>query len=110
MSRSNLELAADMGKRMAQKRKERGMTQEMVADLAGITHQQYNKVENGKSCLGSDSLKRICDALQTSPDYLIYGTRSSDISVEVNELLKNMSDKQIETALRMLRYFAESGE
>ena len=38
MARSNLELAIAMGKRMATRRKECGLTQEKVADLAGITH------------------------------------------------------------------------
>jgi len=48
MPRSNPELAAKMGKRMVIRRKELGLTQEQVAELAGIAHQQYNKAEKVK--------------------------------------------------------------
>ena len=51
MPRSNPELAAAMGMRMSARRRELGLTQEMVADLAGIAHQQYNKAENADHVL-----------------------------------------------------------
>lgn len=57
MPRSNPELAASMGMRMSARRRELGLTQEMVAELAGIAHQQYNKAENGRY----DECIEICD-------------------------------------------------
>lgn len=77
MPRSNPELAAKMGKRMVIRRKELGLTQEQVAELAGIAHQQYNKAEKGKTCLGSDTLNRISAALNISADYLLTGILSA---------------------------------
>lgn len=110
MSRKNTELAIAMGQRMAEKRKACGLTQEMVAETAGISHQQYNKIENGKACLSSATLKQVCDALHTSADYLLYGERDADIYAELYVLMKQLSDEKIKIALKMVRYVAESDE
>lgn len=107
MARSNLELAAAMGKRMAERRKERGLTQETVADLAGITHQQYNKAENGKTCLSSDTLLRVSTALQTSADYLLSGRKTSEEYITTIDLLDKMTDGQRALANKMIQCIVE---
>lgn len=107
MARSNLELAAAMGKRMAERRKACGLTQETVADMAGITHQQYNKAENGKTCLGSDTLLRVSTALQTSADYLLSGRESSEKYITTIGLLDKMTDGQIALANKVIQCIAE---
>ena len=110
MAKSNVELAIAMGKRMAERRKECGLTQEMVADLAGITHQQYNKAENGKACLGSDSLLRVSAALQTTADYLLSGRKSSEKYITTIDLLDRMTDGQIALANKVIRCIVEHSD
>lgn len=110
MARSNLELASAMGKRMAERRKECGLTQETVADLAGITHQQYNKAENGKTCLGSDSLLRVSIALKTSADYLLSGRKASEKYITTINLLDKMDEGQLALANKLIRCIAEQGD
>ena len=98
MPKSNPELAIAMGKRMAMRRKELNLTQEKVAELAGIAHQQYNKAENGRTSFGADTLLRVSRALQTSADYLLSGkekTRYNDI--------EQLTDPQIELATEMIK-------
>ena len=107
MARSNLELAIAMGKRMATRRKECGLTQEKVADLAGITHQQYNKAENGKTCLSSDTLLRVSTALQTSADFLLSGKDTSDKYITTIGLLDKMTDDQRELANKLIMCIAD---
>lgn len=107
MARSNLELALAMGKRMAEKRKERGLTQESVAYKAGMTHQQYNKAENGKTCLGSDSLLRLSSVLETSADYLLRGQIKSERYRETLELLDKMTDSQVQLANKLIQCVIE---
>lgn len=110
MAKSNVELAIAMGKRMAERRKECGLTQEMVADLAGITHQQYNKAENGKACLGSDSLLRVSAALQTTADYLLSGRKSSEKYITTIDLLDRMTDGQIALVNKVIRCIVEHND
>ena len=103
MPRSNPELAAKMGKRMVIRRKELGLTQEQVAELAGIAHQQYNKAEKGKTCLGSDTLNRISAALNISADYLLTGIGEQQRYYETLKVLEQMSDRQLNLANQDLR-------
>lgn len=102
MPKSNPELAAAMGKRLAEVRTARGMTQEAVAEQAGIAYQQYNKAENGKVCLGADSIVRVCRTLQISADYLLTGTRHSDSFPDFATILEGMSSRQREIARQLL--------
>ena len=103
MPRSNPELACRMGARLCARRKELNLTQEQVAELAGIAYQQYNKAENGKTCLGADSLWRVAAALQTSADFLLTGNHSAQRYADTAKLLDKMSDSQRVIANRMLQ-------
>lgn len=107
MAHNNLELASAMGKRMAECRKKSGLTQEAVAERAGITHQQYNKAENGKTCLRSDTLLQISIALQTSADYLLSGRKASEKYITTIDLLDRMSDNQLKLANSLIQCIAE---
>lgn len=107
MPKSNPELAAAMGKRMAERRKQLGLTQEKVAEGVGIAYQQYNKVEKGKSCLGSDTLLRVSKVLNISTDYLLTGTGDNTRYQDAIAILSQMSDRQLELAQQVLRCMAD---
>ena len=102
MPKSNPELAIAMGKRMAMRRKELNLTQEKVAELAGIAHQQYNKAENGKTSFGADTLLRVSKALQTSADYLLSGKEKTRYD-DIEQLLDQLTDPQIELATEIIK-------
>ena len=93
MPKGNPSLAFDMGIRIAERRKELGLTQEQTAEKAGITYQQYNKAERGKTCVSSDTHNRISSALDISADYQLTGKtwehRYSDVSKILNEMTAN---------------------
>lgn len=108
MAHRDLELASAMGKRMAECRKKCGLTQEAVAELASISHQQYSKTENGKACPGADTLLRISIALQTSADYLLTGNTPSRKHVDTIDLLDQMSANQLKLANRMMKCIIET--
>lgn len=110
MPKSNPQLAAEMGKRMLLRRKELGMTQEQVAEIAGIAYQQYNKSENGRTCLSSDSLLRISVALKTSADYLLTGKDSLIRYYDTLRLLEKMSDRQLQLTNEVLLCMTEFHE
>lgn len=110
MPKSNPELAAEMGRRMLMRRKELGLTQEQVAEIAGMAHQQYNKSENGKTLLSSDSLLRISTALKTSADYLLTGNDASLRYFDTFKIIESMSNRQLLLANRVLRCMLEFNE
>ena len=107
MPKTNPELAASMGKRLSDVRNARGLTQETVAERAGIAYQQYNKAENGKVCLGSDSLLRVCQVLQVSGDYLLTGSCHNERFPEISAILARMSVQQLHAAKQLLHCLAD---
>lgn len=98
-----------MGKRMASQRKKLRLTQEMVAEQAGITHQQYSKIENGRACTGSDTLLSLSQALQISADYLLKGQHYDRIQDSI-QILESMTDQEITMANKILHVLHQNGE
>ena len=66
-----------------------------------------NKAENGKACLGSDSLLRVSSALQTTADYLLCGRKPTEKYITTIDLLDKMTDGQIALANRVIRCIVE---
>lgn len=110
MPKRNQELARAMGKRMTERRKELGLTQENVADIAGIAHQQYNKAENGRVCLGSESLLRVSTALQISADFLLTGKSGPDRYQDTVAILNKLTERQLKIANQVLECVVRLGD
>ena len=61
-----------------QKRKEKGYTQEKMAELLNISYSNYSKIENG---IVTPTLERLIDISQllgVSLDYLVFGKINND--------------------------------
>lgn len=52
-----------IGRRIAQIRKGKGLTQEQLAKLTGYDRTNIAKIENGRYNTGIDIIGKICDAL-----------------------------------------------
>jgi transcriptional regulator with XRE-family HTH domain len=70
-------LAPEVGKRIAEVREERGLTQRQLADKAGLSVAFLSEIENGKRNLSSKKLLRIADELNVSTDYLLRGEHTT---------------------------------
>ena len=83
------DLLDQIGSRILSRRKQLRMTQEELAEKAGITSQTVSSAELGKKALRPENIIRLCSALDISTDYLLLG--------EINEndqsiLLSRISD------------------
>ncbi len=58
--------------RLVTLRKQRGLTQEALADLIGITKTQVYRYENGSSQPTLDVIKKMAIALSVTTDHLIF--------------------------------------
>ena len=59
----------DFGKQILALRKQKNISQDQLAELAGITRNNLSRIENGKYSPGLDILLRIADALKTELKY-----------------------------------------
>jgi transcriptional regulator with XRE-family HTH domain len=91
--------------RLAQLRKERAMTQQQLADRAGVHVVQIRRYEGGVSQPAVDILKRLTIALSTSADSLLFDQmeRGPDEELRLQfEALAVMSAEEKELAKAML--------
>ncbi len=63
-------LKKQVGNRIKESRKDKGMTQKEVAELLRMTQQQYSRFENGVFELDYENLVKICQLFEVSLDYL----------------------------------------
>ena len=71
------DLLKQIGNRILSRRKQLRMTQEELAEQAGITPQTVSSAELGKKALRPENIIRICSALEVSTDYLLLGKVNS---------------------------------
>lgn len=63
-------IVTELGKRVKKIRREKGFTQEFVAEKMGISQSAYSKIENDIGSCTFNTLKKIADILQVSMPYL----------------------------------------
>ena len=68
----------ELGRRIRDRRKDLGWTQEQLAERAAMSKGFLSDLENGKSSVGADILLDIARALSCSLDYLMVGKPSAD--------------------------------
>lgn len=83
-----------VGKRLYERRKQLRMTQEELAERVGITSQTISTAELGKKAMRADTIIRVCNALNVSADYLLFGNVSpQDISI-LSQKVSQLSPEQ----------------
>ena len=89
-------------------RKERGMTQEDLADKSGITSNTVSRIERGLLIPALPTLIDICNALGTGADFILAAYITADTPIRWSLLAQKLNgldaDKQdkIETVLDCL--------
>ena len=91
-----------IGNRISKYRKEKGLTQEALAEKMGVSSQAVSKWENDISCPDISLLPQLCRILGISTDELLSGKRSEVKLVPVDQR-KNLDDLT-------LRIYVDSSE
>jgi len=82
---------ADIGKRIKEKRKAAGLTQEELAHKSFLETPTINKIENNKSKVKLSSLIKIANALEVSSDELLCGSLNSCTKLYHGEIMEKLS-------------------
>lgn len=78
----------DMGKRIAQRRKELHLTQEQLAEKMGVSLQTISCIELGKKAVRPENLANLCTYLNVTADYILYGRRNEQ---QMNDTVLKLS-------------------
>lgn len=77
----NKSTPVEVGKRMYARRKQLGITQEALADLAETTPQAISNYERGERELKAGMIVKIAEALHVSTDFLLTGVEPNRLAL-----------------------------
>lgn len=82
-----------IGKRIAKRRKELGFKQYEVCEMIDVNYKYLSNLETGRSAPSLELIMSLCNALKTTPDYLLIGTTSeSPYDKDIASKIASMSD------------------
>ena len=86
----------ESGKRILDRRKQLGLTQEALAGKAEVTAQFVSYAESGKRAMRPENLLKISVPLGVSADYLLTGDIIDKDSLLISEKLWQLTPKQLQ--------------
>lgn len=90
-------MVKDIGQRIAELRRERGLKQEELAELATLSRISIARYEAGKIEPGAKALGRIADALEVPADFLL--GRNEEMQQEISEKVLGSIPKTAEARI-----------
>lgn len=81
-----------LGKRFAEIRKEKGITQEKLAEKTDLSNNYISNIENSRSIPSIETLTKLCDALDITPNDALLGTSLSSDNYMLGELQRKIAD------------------
>lgn len=101
------EVLHNMGRRISAIRKLNGMTQEELAEKAGVASQTVSAAELGKKALRPENIIKLSQALQVSTDYLLTGNRNSMDFTQLDHKLASVDPKKYDRIMRVVEIMLE---
>lgn len=87
-------LLEQIGKRIHARRKQLRLTQDELAELAGVMPQTISSSERAKTALRPENVIRISQALGVSTDYLLTGSVNGDDLQYLSDKLSRLTPEQ----------------
>lgn len=84
-----------------------GLTQEALAEKAGISTTFYANIERGAKGMSILTLKKLSEALNISVDYLLYEETSETHLKNIEVLLRNKSEKFVVIVEKVIKAMIE---
>jgi len=83
-----------------------------VAEATGLSNNHISNIENCHSIPSIDTLVKICEAIDTTPDYLLLGIAEhsgteDDLRKHINERLKLCNQKKLKLIERFVSWIIE---
>ena len=100
-----------IGNEIRKARKRAGLTQEQFGEMMSLGTKNVSDIERGVAGITVSTLKRICEKLSISSDFILFGDNEKNDVAYLSEKLKRLTPEQfkiIETLLNQIfKMFAE---
>lgn len=99
----------EIGRRIARRRKQLGLKQAAVEELADLGDKYLSSIETGKSIPSTEVIMRLALALDTTPDEFLVGTARHEDEAwrDVAEGLRTLTPGQLELTRNFIRWAAQ---
>ena len=84
---------AIIGERISKARDIRNLTQKQVAKTIGVNQVHISEIERGATGMSIETVIALCDALNVTSDYILFGEVSSKDS-SIDQLLSMLNPKE----------------
>ena len=102
-------LAIEIGRRIAERRKQLGLTQAQAAEKAGLTQQFFASVETGAKNIRAESIIKVSRALNISADFLLTGIVTDVDRHQVMKMLEPLDERQFLEIQNIIRDILKFG-
>ncbi len=99
----------ELGKRIRAERRRQDLTQEKLAEMAGISDSFMGHIERGGRTLSIETLAKLANALSLSIEYIVCGEfnyQPDMLPAEIHDALNQMSSSQRRVFLSMTKTLA----
>ena len=83
-----------MGERISQRRKEKKLTQEQLAETIGVSLQTISNIECGKKGAKPENIAKICISLEATADYILLGKKSENQMKNIIKIISELSERE----------------
>ena len=93
-----------IGRRLAERRRSLGLRQADLAERADLSDKYISNIERAYSIPSIEVILRLCEALETTPNHILLGTRypEPDHRAQLNKKLMLVPEEQLSLLDRIL--------
>lgn len=100
---------ANIGMRIAKRRKVLGIKQNALAEQIGMSNNYLSGIECGKEKPSLEILIKVCNALQVTPDYLLMGNmHSNNVPQNITDGLRLCSTEDLELIEVIIQHMVQT--
>lgn len=92
--REKKEINIQIGNQVRQARERAGLTQEQFGELVSLGTKNVSDIERGVAGITVSTLKRICEKLSLSSDWILFGDRQKNDLRYLSEKLERLPPEQ----------------
>ena len=100
----------EIGKRILERRKLLGYTQEQLAEMMDVSIQMISNLERGNKAIKIENLIKLSDILQVSTDYILMGKYAETDGEQLTKKINSLNYRDYQIVNKLVEYCASKDD